>query len=66
MATARRLSNDDVKCIFDCIYNNIFPPERLRFHIVIVGTNGMKLSPPSYEFKGKENTDAVIFCFTRG
>lgn len=51
MSTARRLSNDDVKSIFDCLYNNIFPPERLRFQIVVVGSNGMKLSPPSYEFK---------------
>lgn len=53
MSTARRLSNDDVKKIFDCVHNNREPPQRLAFQIVVVGQNGMKLSPPSFEFEGK-------------
>ena len=51
MSTLRRLSNNDVKIIFDCIYNNEKPSdEKLIFKIIVVGPNGMKLSPPSYEF----------------
>lgn len=47
----RRLSNDDVKAIFDCIYNNKKPMEdKLMFKIIVVGPTGMKLSPPSHEF----------------
>lgn len=51
MTTVRRLSPEDVKKIFDCVYNNKEPPEKLRFQIVVVGSTGMKLSPPSYEFE---------------
>ena len=47
----RRLTNDDVRTIFDCLYNNKIPSDkRLMFKIIVVGSNGMKLSPPSYEF----------------
>jgi hypothetical protein len=47
----RRLTNDDVKTIFDCVFNNKKPKEkRLMFNIIPVGSQGMKLSPPSYEF----------------
>ncbi len=54
MTTLRRLSNDDVKNVFDCIYNNMKPlDEKLMFKIIVVGPTGMKLSPPSYEFEGK-------------
>jgi hypothetical protein len=52
MTTLRRLSNDNVKTIFDCVYNNKKPDdEKLMFQIIVVGSNGMKLSPPSYEFE---------------
>ncbi len=44
-------SVDDVKVIFNCLFKNKCPPERLRFKIVVVGSNGMKLSPPSFEFE---------------
>ncbi len=49
--SVRRLTNDDVKTIFDCVFNNKRPKEkRLTFNIIPVGPQGMKLSPPSYEF----------------
>ncbi len=50
---SRKLSNEDVVEIFRCIHTNTVPEERLRFQVIVVGPNGMKLSPPSYEFKGK-------------
>lgn len=53
MATIRRLNPDDVKQIFDSLHKNKLPPEKLNFSIVAVGANGMKLSPPSYEFQGR-------------
>jgi|AntRauTorckE5430_2_1112549.scaffolds.fasta_scaffold16656_3 hypothetical protein len=53
MSALRRLSNDDVKKIFDCVHNNKVPPQRLAFQIVVVGPNGMRLSPPSFKFEGK-------------
>lgn len=47
----RRLTNDDVRTIFDCVYNDKVPSDkRLMFKIIVVGSDGMKLSPPSYEF----------------
>mmetsp|Transcript_6069 Transcript_6069/g.11484 ORF Transcript_6069/g.11484 Transcript_6069/m.11484 type:complete len:119 (+) Transcript_6069:116-472(+) len=51
MATIRRLSDDDVKAVFDCVHNNMAPPPNLSFQIVNVGPNGLKLSPPSFEFE---------------
>jgi len=52
MATVRRLSDDDVKTVFECIYSNKPPPNKsLRFHIVPVGPEGLRLSPPSYQFQ---------------
>jgi len=52
MATIRRLSNQDVMGIFDCVHNNRIPRhKRLTFKIVVVGPHGMKLSPPSYQFE---------------
>lgn len=52
MATIRRLSDEDVKAVFDCVHNNRPPPADLPFHLVNVGPNGLKLSPPSFEFEG--------------
>lgn len=52
MATVRRLSDDDVKAVFECIYSNKLPSTKaLRFHIVPVGPEGLRLSPPSYQFQ---------------
>ena len=60
MSTTRRLSNEDVMTIFDCVHNNVIPKDkRLWFQIVIVGPNGMKLSPPSYQFDGEF---VILFC----
>lgn len=57
MATVRRLSNQDVMNIFDCVHNNRAPIQRrLMFKIVVVGPHGMKLSPPSYQFEGESKT----------
>ena len=50
VTTVRRLTDYDVKTIFECMHNNIPPPKSLKFKIVVVGSNGMRLSPPSYEF----------------
>lgn len=49
----RRLSDADVETIFSCIRLNTLPPESLNFRIVPVGSEGLKLSPPSYKFDGK-------------
>jgi len=51
MATVRRLSDDDVRTIFDCVYQNKLPPKNLHFRIVVVGPQGLKLSPPSIQFE---------------
>ncbi len=53
MSALRRLSEDDVKTVFECVCNNRYPPASLRFQIIVVGPNGMKLSPPSYEYPGE-------------
>lgn len=51
MATVRRLSDGDVRSIFECLHHNRPPPAHLKFSIVPVGSNGLSLSPPSYEFE---------------
>lgn len=45
----RRISNNEVNRIFECVYNNEVPSEDISFQIVVVG-EGSKLSPPSHEF----------------
>ena len=50
MATVRRLSDEDVQHVYDCIYENKLPPSRLLFHIIPVGHDGLRLSPPSHQF----------------
>jgi hypothetical protein len=52
-ATIRRLSDEDVRAIFESVHNNHRPPPHLQFKIVRVGPEGLKLSPPSYEFEGE-------------
>ena len=49
----RKLSVDDIKKVFNCVHSNEVPPEHLKFQIIVVGSNGQKLSPPPYEFEGK-------------
>ena len=53
MTTIRRLSDDDVRSIFESLHGGGSPPSHLKFSIVPVGPNGLKLSPPSFEFEGK-------------
>jgi hypothetical protein len=53
MASLRRLSDCDVRSIFESVHNNTLPPSHLRFQIVPVGVDGLKLSPPSLEFEGE-------------
>lgn len=49
----KRLTETDVQLIFSCLTNNQQPPTKLRFKIIRVPHNGLKLSPPSFEFNGK-------------
>eukprot|EP00980_Cylindrotheca_fusiformis_P008912 scaffold1900_cov123-Cylindrotheca_fusiformis.AAC.38 len=51
MSAIRRLSDDDVRAIFECLHGNQRPPPGLTFQIVPVGPDGLKLSPPSHEFQ---------------
>ena len=52
MATIRRLSDLDVRAIFEAVHQNRPPPSHLEFRIVPVGPDGLKLSPPSHQFEG--------------
>ncbi|KAL3811186.1 hypothetical protein ACHAXA_002750 [Cyclostephanos tholiformis] len=47
---AKRLTEPDVQTVFSCLWNNQQPPQRLKFRIIRVPQNGLKLSPPSFEF----------------
>ena len=56
MATLKRLNDDDVRAVFECLHSsssNLLQqlPRHLHFRIVPVGPGGHKLSPPSYEFR---------------
>lgn len=64
MATIRRLNPEDVKQVFDSLKHNIMPCESLKYSIVVVGSNGMKLSPPSYEFQGKIAMTVLDWSYT--
>ena len=61
-STMRRLSDEDVRAIFESLHGSHPPPSHLKFHIVPVGADGLKLSPPSYEFEG-ENIHAHYMVF---
>jgi len=55
MTTLKRLKDEDVNTIFDCIrVKGQKPPPHLTFQIIKTGPDGMGLSPPSYEFEGKQ------------
>jgi hypothetical protein len=47
----KRLCDKDVRAIFECLRDPSKQPP-LDLQIVTVGPNGLKLSPPSYEFDG--------------
>lgn len=64
MATIRRLEDKDVRSIFECLHEGRPPPPRLSFQIVPVGPNGLKLSPPSYEFPGTHPVES-FYCGLR-
>ena len=49
----KRLSDSEVRSIFECLHHGKPPPPNLKFQIVPVGPAGLKLSPPAYEFEGK-------------
>jgi hypothetical protein len=52
MATIRRLSDEDVRSIFESVHQSRPSPAHLHFQIVPVGPEGLRLSPPSYQFQG--------------
>jgi hypothetical protein len=63
MATSRKLSDNDVKTVYECVYNNRRPPPQLSFKIVVVGPEGQRLSPPAIEFEGTLDTFALCVQF---
>lgn len=65
ISTIRRLPDSDVRAIFEYLHENKPAPSHLKFVIVPVGSNGLKLSPPSYEFSGKlfDNIAAMEIVF---
>jgi hypothetical protein len=50
--TFRRLLDEDVRAIFECLHQKAPLPVHLKFKIVPVGPTGLKLSPPAFEFAG--------------
>lgn len=60
MSTIQRLTETDVRGIFDSIHGGHQPPENLQFQIVPVGTSGLKLSPPAIEFECKLQTTNMM------
>ncbi|KAL7469133.1 hypothetical protein ACHAXS_009384 [Conticribra weissflogii] len=51
MELSRCLSRDEAKSIFSCIRNNVRPPKSLRFRIIVVPNDALKLSPPAFEYE---------------
>lgn len=60
--TVRRLSDADVRAIFECLHDAHPVPSHLNFSIVRVGPNGLKLSPPSFEFEGTAAAPRIYMC----
>jgi len=50
MNTIRKLENEDVRAIFESLHDKKPPPPGLKFQIVPVGPEGLRLSPPTYTF----------------
>lgn len=62
MSSIRRLSDEDVRAIFESLHGDHQPPPHLKFQIVPVGPTALRLSPPSYEFEGeKVLTNSLLF-----
>lgn len=61
MSAIRRLSDTDVRAIFESVHGNHLPPPNLSFQVVRVGPKGLKLSPPSFQFAGE-----LISCLQKG
>ncbi|CAJ1969286.1 unnamed protein product [Cylindrotheca closterium] len=51
MSSIRRLSDEDVRAVFESLHGDHQPPPHLNFKIVPVGPTALRLSPPSYEFE---------------
>jgi hypothetical protein len=49
---SRKLTDADVRSIFECLHHKAPIPQNLKFTIVPVGPSGQKFSPPSHEFEG--------------
>ena len=58
MATIRKLSDNDVRAIFESLHGNVPPPPHLPFKIYRSGPQTQNKSPPSYEFEGKNRSVA--------
>jgi hypothetical protein len=58
---AKRLTEPDVQTVFSCLWSNQQPPKRLKFRIIRVPQNGLKLSPPSFEFDGEIHLPLFTF-----
>ena len=56
----RRLSDADVRAIFESLHHGVAPPSHLYFQIVPVGPTGLKLSPPAHEFEGKTVRSNIV------
>ena len=60
------LSQADVRAIFSCINNNGHPPDGVDFRIIVIpkfgGNNGLKLSPPPYEYEGNYGISLKDAC----
>jgi len=50
MNTIRKLESEDVRAIFESLHDKKPPPPGLKFQIVPVGPEGLRLSPPTYTF----------------
>ena len=49
----RNFQIDDAQAIFDSLRGGEPHPSRLNFKIVLVGSDGLRLSPPTYAFEGR-------------
>ena len=54
----RNFQIDDAQAIFDSLRGGEPHPSRLNFKIVLVGSDGLRLSPPTYAFEGR-----FFLCF---
>lgn len=64
MATLRKLTDTEVRAIFESLHGDSQPPPHLKFKIVRCQAHCQKLSPPSYEFEGKHEEGYRNLKFT--